>query len=155
MRKPEDLDRIRVEADPSFDLVGEVDAFGGLVEDLDIDDLCVEDLLDPVADEVVHRLHLEVLGEPSLHVVDERELGVALSGLLEQPRVLERDAQAPGEGRQEPQVGVVEGVLAVDVLERDHPGRLAPDHQRHEHAGPRGLALDRLGLVVLRRAAPP
>ena len=149
LAEPVDLDRLVVEADPSFDLVGEVDAFGGHVEDLDIDDLRVEDLLDPIADQVIHRLHLEPFGEPPLHVVDERELGVPLSGLLEQTRVLERDAQAPGERHQEPQVGVVEGVLAVDVLERDHAGRLAPDHQRHEHAGPRRLALDRLGLVVL------
>ena len=153
LAEAEDLDRARVEADPSFDLVGEVDAFGGCVEDLDIDDLRVEDLLDPVADQVVHRLHLEVLGEAALDVVDERELGVALPGLLEQPSVLERDAQAPGERRQEPQVGVVERVLAVDVLERDHPGRPAPDDQRHEHAGPRRLALDDLRLVVLARAA--
>ena len=64
------------------------------VEDPDVDDLRVEDLLHPVSDEVVHRLRLELRGEAALHVVDQRELGVALPRLVEQPRVLERDAQA-------------------------------------------------------------
>ena len=47
---------------------------------------------------------LEVLGEPALDVVDQRELGVALARLLEQPRVLERDAEAAGERGEEPDV---------------------------------------------------
>ena len=88
------------------------------VEHGDVDDLRVEDLLQAVPDEVVHRLHLEVLGQAALNVVDERELGVALSRLLEQARVLERDAEASGDRRQQPDVGVAERVLAVDVLER-------------------------------------
>ena len=64
------------------------------VEDADVDDLGVEDLLDLVADEVVHRLHVELAGEPLLDAVDERQLGVPLPRLVDQPRVLERDAQA-------------------------------------------------------------
>ena len=103
-----------------------------LVEHGDVDHLRVEDLMEPVADEVVHRLHLEVLGQAALDVVDQRELGVALPGLLEQPGVLERDAQAPGERRQEPDVGVAERVLAIDVLERDQPGRPVAHEERDE-----------------------
>ena len=71
------------------------------IEDPDVDDLRVEDLLDPVADEIVGRLKPEVLREPTLHVVHEREIGVALAGLLEQPRVLERHGQAAGERGQQ------------------------------------------------------
>ena len=103
-----------------LDDVREADETVGLVEHGDIDHLRVEDLTESVADEVVHRLHLEVLGEPALHVVDERELGVALAGLLEQPGVLERDAEAAGERREQADVRLAERVLPVDVLERDH-----------------------------------
>ena len=133
----DDLDGLVGEPDASLDRVGEADQTRRLIEHPDVDDLRVEDLLQAIADEVVHRLHLQVLGEAPLDVVDQRELGVALPGLLEQPGVLERDAEAPGERRQEPEVGVVERVLAVDVLQRDHPGGPSSDDQRHEHAGPR------------------
>jgi hypothetical protein len=85
-----------------------------------------------VADQVVHALHLEVLGEAPLDVVDERELGVALTGLLEQPRVLERDAEAAGERREQADVRLAERVLAVEVLERD--ARRSP--RRRLRAGP-------------------
>jgi hypothetical protein len=111
-----------VETDPSFDLVGEVDAFGCRIEDLDVHDLGVEDLLDPVAHEVVHRLHLEVLGQAALDVVDERELGVALPRLLEQAGVLERGAMC-GRRRSEPvRLGVPEVLIALGP-----PPRLGPD----------------------------
>ena len=86
----------------------------------DVHDLGVEDLPDPVADEVVHRLHAR--GSPAsapLDVVDQRELGVPLAGLLEQPRVLERDAEAAGERDEQPHVRFGERVLAVEVLQRD------------------------------------
>ena len=102
------------------------------VDDPDVDDLRVEDLLDPVTDELVHRLHLEVLGKAALHVVDEGQLGVALPRLLEQPSVLERDAQASRERREEAHVRVAERVLSVEVLQRDHARRLAPHQERDE-----------------------
>ena len=40
------------------------------IEDPDVDDLGVEDRLDPLANEVLHRLHVELLGEAPLDVVD-------------------------------------------------------------------------------------
>ena len=79
-----------------------------------------------VADEVVHRLHVELCGEAVLDAVDDRQLGGALVGLgqeplglVEQAGVLEGDAEAGGEGVEQPDVRVAEGVLAVEVLERD------------------------------------
>ena len=60
-----------------------------------------------------------------------RELGAALPGLLEQPRVLERDAEAPGDRLEEPDVGVAERVLTVDVLQRHQAG----DPIAHQRAG--------------------
>ena len=74
-----------------------MDQPGRLVEDADVDDLRVEDLLDLVADDVVDRLQLELAGDRLLHAVDQRELGVPLPGLVHEPRVLERDAEAAGE----------------------------------------------------------
>ena len=111
------------------------------IQDADVHDLRVEDLADPLADEVVHRLHLEVLGERPLHVRDDSELGVALLRLLEQPGVLERDAQAPGDRREQADVGLAERVFPVEVLQRDASGRLAADGERDVHGGSDGLAL--------------
>ena len=51
---------------------------------------------------------------------------------MNEPGVLERDAEAAGECGQEALVGVGEGVLAIDVLERDNPGRLAARDERDE-----------------------
>src|SRR5207247_3530382 len=123
----DDLHVVLREPDASFDRVGEADLPARSIDYADVDDLCVEDLLDPIADQVVHRLHLEVLREAALHVVDEGELGVPLPGLLEQPGVLEGDAQAAGERRQQTHVRVAEGVLAIDVLERSRERRVAAD----------------------------
>ena len=57
------------------------------VVDADVDDLGVEDLADLVADEVVHRLHVEVGGEALLDAVDDRQLGRPLVGLGQEARV--------------------------------------------------------------------
>ena len=59
-------------------------ASGVPVEDADVHDLRVEDLLDLVADQVVHRLHVQVLGEALLDAGDDRQLGGALIGLGQQ-----------------------------------------------------------------------
>ena len=97
-----------------------------LVEHRDVHGLRVEDLPDPLADRVVDRLRLELAGDRVLDAVDQRELRIPLPRLVHQPRVLERHAQASGE-RRPAAAGrdFAEGVLAVDVLERDHAGRLA------------------------------
>src|SRR5204863_51296 len=89
----------------------------------DRDNLRVEDLGDLVADEVVHRLYVELLGQPALDGVDDGELGCSLIGLGEQALglvkqacVLEGNAQAGCERGQQPDITVREGVLAVQVL---------------------------------------
>mgnify|MGYP003693861707 CR=1 FL=1 len=82
----------------------------------------LEDLADLVADRVVDALDVELGGERRLHAVDDRELGGALLALLEQAlrlveeaRVLERDAHAVGERLQQAHVGIAERVLALHV----------------------------------------
>ena len=95
------------------------------VEDADVDDLRVEDAVDLVADQVVHGLHVQLGRQAVLDAVDDRQLGGALVGLgqealrlLEQPRVLERDAHARRQRAEQPLVGLAEGVR-VDALEAD------------------------------------
>ena len=84
----------------TLDRIREPDLTCLVIDHTDIHGLRVEDLVEPLADEVVHRLHLEVLGEPPLDVVDEGELGVPLACLLEEARVLESDTQVPRERRE-------------------------------------------------------
>ena len=126
------LDRVRV----ASDLVLEV-------ENADIHDLGVKDLLDLVTDQVVHRLHVKLLGEALLDAVDDRQLGSALVclreqalGLTEQSGILEGDAQTRREGRQQAHVRFGERIRAVDVLERDVTA--------HLRACPHGCEDDRL-----------
>ena len=90
---------IGLESLPALDQVGRDEQAGFVVEDGDVHDLGVEDLLDPVADEVVDRLRVELAGDRRLDAVDQRELGVSLPGLVDEAGVLERDAEAAGERR--------------------------------------------------------
>ena len=126
--------------------------------DPDVDDLGVEDLLDLVADEVVHRLHVELGGEPCLDAVDDRQLGGALVGLgqqplrlVEEPRVLEGHAQA---ARRAWSAG---GRRSLKAYSRSRfwsemtPVDLAADDQRGEQDGLRRLALMDERLAHLRR----
>ena len=117
--EPEQIDLLFGVANALLDRVREADLAPGGIEDPDVDDLGVEDLLDPVPDEVVHRLHVEVLGQPLLDVVDERQLGVALSRLLDRPGPAERGADM---GRDEGHDLLVRfGVRRVsDVALHDH-----------------------------------
>ena len=98
-------DRLVREPLAALDHVREAEEARGLVEDRDVDDLGVEDLLELVADEVVDRLRVELAGDRRLDAVDQRELGIPLPGLVDEPRVLEGDAEAAGERRQQPLVG--------------------------------------------------
>ena len=76
--------------------------------------LDLEDRADAFADEFDDGREVELLGEGVPDVVDDRELGVALVRLGQQPlrlveqaRALERDGHARGERAQEPLVGLV------------------------------------------------
>ena len=87
----------RLEPLAALDRVRDDMSTGRLVEHRDEDGLGVEDLLDLVADEVVDRLRIELAGDRLLDAVDQRELGVPLSGLVDEAGVVERDAEAAGE----------------------------------------------------------
>ena len=101
LAEADQLDRLVREAHAALDRVREVQQAGGLVEDGDVDDLCVEDVADPVADSVVDRLQLELAGERFLDAVDQRELCVALARLLDRPRSREGDADMLADEREQ------------------------------------------------------
>ncbi len=93
----------------------------------------MEDVADLVADRVVDPLHVQLGGERCLDAVDDRELGIALLGFFQQPlrlveqsRVLERDAHAVGERLQQAHVGIAERVLPLDVDELISPRAWSP-----------------------------
>ena len=150
-RDAHDLERLVGEPLAALDHVGGSHQVRLAVDQRDVDDLRVEDLLDAIADEVVHRLHVEVPGQPALDVGDHRELGVALPGLLEQARVLERDAEAPRDRHEQANVGLAERVLVVEVLERDPPGGPVAEHEGDVDDGLRVRALDDGGVHLPRR----
>ncbi len=102
------------------------------VDDADVDDLCIEDLLDLVADELVHRLHVEVLGKPLLHAVDDGQLRRALVrlcqealGLVEQTSVFEGHAHARRQGAQQTLVGIRECMRNGALEAQDAQGVVA------------------------------
>ena len=99
-----------------------------------------EDLPQALADGVDDALEIELLGQRLADLVDDRQLGVALLGLgqqplrlVEQPRVLQGDTEACRERGQEPDVGVAEGEFGscsgADDAENSIPG-----HHRHPSA---------------------
>jgi hypothetical protein len=55
--------------------------------------------------------------------------------LVEKTRVLERDAHAVGQGLQQPQVRLAEGVLALHVRKRNRASNLIADDQGNEDNG--------------------
>ena len=128
-----DLDRVVDQSNATLQRIREPDHARVPIDHPDVDGLRVEDLPDALAHEVVHALHLEVLGEATLHVVDERQLCGPLPRLFEEARVLKRDAQTAGERHQQADVTIAERVLPVEVLKRDDAGRALADEERNEH----------------------
>ena len=129
--------RLVRKAHPPFDGVREVDQPVRLVEDPDVQHLRIEDLAQPLAHEVVHRLDVELRGEALLDLVDDRQLRRPLVGvgeealcLVEQAGVLERDPHRRGNRRQQALGGAVELVL-LEALEREHAEDLVRDEDRH------------------------
>ena len=105
-----------------------------------VDDLRIEDVAQLLANEVVDRLLLELARDRLLHTVDQREFGVPLARLVDEPSVLEGDAEAAGERHQQALVGVGEHMLAVDVLQRDDARSLPARDERDEEGGLRHFA---------------
>jgi hypothetical protein len=97
----------------------------------------VEDLGDLVADQVVHGLDVKPLGEALLDAVDDRQLGSPLVRLaeqplrlVEQPGVLEGDAHARGERREEALVRLAEGI-DLRLLHGDYADHPVAARDRH------------------------
>ena len=139
--EPDPGQRLVLEAHAALDRVRELDQAIPRVEDADVHDLRVKDLLDLVADEVVHRLRLEARREALLDAVDDRQLGRALLGLakedvglLEQARVREGDAHARRDRRDDLLVGLGERVLQ-HVREDHDADRFVARQDRHAEPG--------------------
>ena len=101
-------------------------------------DLGVEDVADFFADEIEDGLHVELGGQALLHAVDQRELGVALFGFLEQALglieeagILQRDREARGNRIQQVRVGLGVSVLAIEILQRDDANDFVTSDHRH------------------------
>ncbi len=84
-----------------------------------------EDFAQLVADHVDDCLEVQLGNDRLLDAVDDRQLRVALLGFLEQPlrlveqaRVLQRDAERRGHRRQQAQLGLAIGVFALVVFHR-------------------------------------
>lgn len=106
--------------------VGELDQLRRAVEQGHIDNIGAEGAAQLLAAELDQAGEVQLAGDRPAHRIDRRQLAVLLLGRLEQApgfgeqaRVLESDAQAGGQGREQAHVGGAEGVLAVDVLQRD------------------------------------
>ena len=147
-------DRLVGKPHAAFDRVGKVDQARFVVEDPDVEDLGVEHLAQALADQVVHRLHLDLGREAPLDLIDDRELGGPLVRLgqeplrlVEQAGILKRDAEARRERREHADIRLRECVLAVQVLERDDADRLAAGDQGREQRGQWRLARQDGGLI--------
>ena len=130
-------------------VVGELDLSGGHVVQRHIRDVGLERLSHPLSDQLDQRVEIELRRECLPDAVDRRELGHALPGLVHEPSVVERDAHAAGERRQQALVGIGEGVRPVGVLERDDAGRATADDERNEER-----RADRIAAQHVRVAVP-
>ena len=83
-----------------------------------------------VADRVVDALDAELGGECRLHAVDHRQLGVSLPLGLEALGVLQRQAEAARDGRDQLDGGLVERPLLL-LADHEHADRRALDQERH------------------------
>ena len=83
---------------PVFDVVGELDHVGALIVQGHVDDVGLERRTQLVAEAFDQDVEPQLLGDRLADVVHDRQLGRVLTRLLEQPGVLERDAQAPRDG---------------------------------------------------------
>ena len=108
------------------------------IDERDIDLVGRERLLELVAESLDENGQVELLGDRRTDVVDERQLAVALAGLTDEARVVEGHTEARGEGRQKPDVRIAEGMLAIEVLERDDAGHLTAATERDEQRRLRG-----------------
>ena len=91
-------------SDAALAVVGELDPVRLAVVHGDVDEVGLERVAHQVADQLVHRVEVELARQRLADLVDGRQLGHPLARLVDQAGVLERDAQAGGERRQEADV---------------------------------------------------
>ena len=91
-----------------------------------------EQVLGVARDAVHHRGEVERRRDVAPDFGERRGLARAALRLVEEARVLERDAHAVGERLQQAHVRVAERVLALHVDQVDQPARLVARDQRHE-----------------------
>ena len=120
---------IRVRLRPALAVVRECD-HPGTPDERDIDDVRLERRPHLVADEPDERPEVELRGDRLTDLIDGGQFGHPLAGLGDQAGILERDAQARGDRRQESDIALTEGVLTVEVLEADHASSLVAHDQR-------------------------
>jgi hypothetical protein len=134
----------------SLDRVDETQQACRLVVNRNVDGLRVEDISDLVADCVVDRLLVELARDRLLHAVDQRQLGVPLSRLLDRAGARERGADVlPDEGEE---ILVMLGVSALGCvrLHRQHTdGALLGLQRNAEPAAVRGDNSERHDLIPL------
>ena len=123
-----------------------VDQVGLRVVPADADVVARKHLAQLVADDVDDRLEVELGGHPLLDAVDHRQLGVALLGflqqalrLVEQARVLERDAHAGDDRLQQPDLARAERVLALEAFDDDDADDAFVGDDLHRQARKRAL----------------
>ena len=77
----------------------------------------LEHLAQLVAHQVDDGLEVQLGGQALLDAVDDLQLGHAFLLGLEEPGVLQGGAQGGGDGGEQAQLGLAEGVLALKVLD--------------------------------------
>ena len=144
-----ELDRIGVDALAGCDLVREADHVRGLFVEADEERGRREDAAHSLAHQLGDRVEVELAREGGTDLGDDRELRVALLGLgqetlrlVEEPRVLERLAEAGGERAQQAFVGLAEAI-GLEALEGDDAEDAVAGQDRH--AEPRLLRVRRAG----------
>ena len=110
---------------PSSIPYGNEISLGRLVVGRDEHRPCVEHLPQAFTDELDDRVVLELAPEGEADLVDEGQLGVALTGLLDGPRAAECRSDVLADERQQVPVVLRVEVLGVVGLDDDHAEGLA------------------------------
>ncbi len=100
----------------------------------------VEDLTDFVTHCLIDSLKIELGSQGSLYAVDDRQLGIALFGLLEQALglveetgIFQGHAHRVGQGLQQAYIRFAEGVFTFHILQIDQAARLIADDKWNEN----------------------
>src|SRR5258708_899921 len=97
-------------------------------------------------------------GEGRLDVVNNRQFSIAFFSffeqalrLIEESGIFEGNTHAVSEGLQQAYIRLAEGILVVEILQRDNPDNFAVDEHWHKQCGLRYLAYNRDWISILCR----